>query len=373
LARNAANGLTNSKYKAKEVQSEAFIRVYRIEFVDGMWSFHRNSSALEQLPKITQIRQRLSVDQPDMEPTLKECNDLVFGPATKLGLHQVPLDSIIETEDGPKFQVDGVVLYSTDYIQGFKFYYTDYAITTVKDVIWNKQSNGGYAAVLQLEPITLEEKYIQKASSNGVPRMISSRCGKGAKVKVILANTTIPKIIEVIEPSDDFQFPKCECGYQLTENDIFGSTLKCGNTGICDSKVSLWLPEVAQWLLDETCWGNVSTVTEAMMKNPEWFGYAFHIDRWDPFDALLIDFNKPSIINNPAYKAGELSGISNKIQFDQADAIQGGLDWCESMFKFSELQWDNLKVNIGSGLEVIRRLQNLNSLDNIRLYLSELQ
>jgi hypothetical protein len=45
-----------------------------------------------------------------------------------------------------------------------------------------------------------------------------------------MANSTIPMVGESFkEGNGDFMWPTCSCGYTMSEKDVYGSLLKCGN------------------------------------------------------------------------------------------------------------------------------------------------
>lgn len=380
LARNKANGLINSTVNQDEIPREAFIRWYKLSYFDGNWSLQRQMGDTYSIPDIARDRRRRISYDSDQLGTF---HDVIFIHAEYLEANEVPLDAIwTENGTGHKFQCDGVVVY-TDMtgIRGKKFYFTDSSVTTVVDIMWNQQSNGSYAAVLKLEPITIDEKYVKQVSSGGVRNMMGladnspGAMGIGAKVRVILANTTIPKVVEVLQESHDFNFPKCKCGYQMDENDCFGATLKCGNKDVCCDKVEKWLPEVAQWFVDETSWGEVDpifSVLNAMRRAPQWFGYVFHIDRWDPYDQFKHNGDDHYVLSGASDDDGNwlneiargFFGPGKKSSLEQLER------WCTKMYNFSELQWENLLINMASGLEVLHRLNEMQSIDKIKEYLN---
>lgn len=241
LARNKANGLTNSKNMDDEVRNEAFIRVYKVNFVDGEWSIDRNIKALESLPIIRQERLRKVVFNYGKEYQYIDRDsvpDQVFMPALRFTPNHCPKTAVVEDPLEPRFQVDGVVLYSDRQIKGFKFYFTQSATTTIRNIAWQYQSNGGWMPKLQFDTVVINDKRISQAASGGVPNLMAMKMGVGAKVVVILSNMTIPKIIKVLEPSEEYNFPKCQCGYQTTPKDVVGSTVKCNNHEVCTKRVS---------------------------------------------------------------------------------------------------------------------------------------
>lgn len=238
LSRNKANGLTNSKLMDKEVESEAFIRIYGVQYHDnvGKYDYHRMRESLRSLPIIT--KERLRPVSPEMIPVYSL--DVVFCSAPELGFENISNYASTDFMYDESFQIDGAVVYSEKEIKGYKFYYTESAITTVTEVHYSTKPNGSISSKLFFEPIVLNGKRIQAASTGGIPNLMAMKAGIGARVEVILSGLTIPKIVKVLEPSEDYRFPKCGCGYQMTVKDIFGSTFKCGNTEVCEHRLKLW-------------------------------------------------------------------------------------------------------------------------------------
>lgn len=380
LARNKANGLINSTVNQDEIPREAFIRWYKLTYFDGNWTLQRQMKDTYSIPDINMERERRTDYDSDHVGRFK---DEVFIHAEYLDENDMPWDAIwTENGTGHRFQVDGVVVYTDAVgIRGKKFYFTDSAVTTVLDVQWNQQPNGSYAAVLKLDPVTIDEKFVKQVSSGGVRNMMGlsdnspGAMGIGAKVRVILANTTIPKIVEVLQESNDFNWPTCKCGYQMNENDCYGATLKCGNKDVCCDKVEKWLPEVAQWFVEETSWGEVDqifSVLNAMRRSPQWFGYVFHIDRWDPYDQFKHNGDDHYMMSGSSSDDGNwLNDIVRSFSGpDKKSALEQMEKWCTKMYNFSELQWENLLINMASGLEVLHKLNEMQSIDKIKEYLN---
>jgi len=226
LARNAANGLVNSKYKVEECKKEAYIRVYNLKINDNTVNNNDKYAVL------TQCLNRY------FEETNKNFNRKAISMCSVMNLDNLPNKPIWDFGDGIKTQIDGIVVYTTNHVKAFKFYYTESAVTTVRSINWNKKPNGSYAPVLSVDTVQISGKNISNVSANGVPALMSMKCGVGSTIRVILANTVIPKVHQVLETSENYQFPVCSCGYQMGHEDIYGSTLKCGADN-CDAKMNL--------------------------------------------------------------------------------------------------------------------------------------
>lgn len=353
LSRNKANGLVNSTVNQDQINNEAFIRWYKITYFDGDWSSERQIADGEWINSIymTRIRQT----QPD--GTESKVHDRVFACAEIIP--EFPTQPIITeaSSEGLKFQVDGIVAYALHELRGFKFYFTDEAVTRVTDVVWNEQPNGSYAAVLQIEPVELDGKTVKQVTSGGVRNLMGlsdnspGAMGVGAKIGIILANTTIPKVIKVYEPSEQFNWPKCDCGYQMGPDDVYGNVLKCGNLDVCCTKVDLWMDEVIHWIKTDQLFTECISVKQCIRTSPIFFGYLARLDRWDPFDKFLE--------GDQSIMADELINIVNS---EVNSKVKGSdyVQWMKRYFKLSELQLDNLTVNAASAVKVLSLIYNEN-------------
>lgn len=236
-ARQLANGLINSKYKADDVNELLTIRAYRWwcdDSPEGI-AFSRLDyrEALKSLPILQTTTGRV-IFAPADSWTIEELEKLPGYTETDL----------TKTLTG-SFLNDGWVVYGADQkCKGaLKFsgagVDTEIPTTTVKSIQWNDQSEKGkdsWSANVIIEPITLRGCVVKKPSAGSVSKLIKGNITPGAKVKVILANSTIPMVGDVITPGNgDYQFPTCSCGYTLGKKDIYGSNLKCGNPG-CTSR-----------------------------------------------------------------------------------------------------------------------------------------
>lgn len=112
--------------------------------------------------------------------------------------------------------------------------------TTARSIIWNNQVSKGkdsWSANIEIDPVVVKGITIKKPSAGSVGKMVKNNITPGAEVSIILANSTIPMIGEVFKPGNgDFSWPICNCGWQMSEKDIYGSLLKCGNP-VCSERI----------------------------------------------------------------------------------------------------------------------------------------
>ncbi len=137
-----------------------------------------------------------------------------------------------------KFLNDGYVLYSANGVCLGALKYSGAGSetetsTTVREIIWNDQSSKGkdsWSANVRIDPIVIKGSVIRKPSAGSVSKLVKNNITPEAKVTIILANSTIPMVGSVISSGNgNFNWPTCSCGYRMSNNDVFGSLLKCGN------------------------------------------------------------------------------------------------------------------------------------------------
>ena len=107
----------------------------------------------------------------------------------------------------------------------FKALGDDTSITNIK---WNIGRTGKLTPVASIEPIRVDGVKISEVTLNNAQYVLHNRIGIGTKVRVIRSADVIPKIDQVIEPSDVVSVPDvCPiCGTQLN---MVGPELRCPN------------------------------------------------------------------------------------------------------------------------------------------------
>ena len=229
-ARQKANGLINSKYCDEEVNNLLTLRAYRYYVDDSP-----NGIAIKNMA------------YPDVLKSLGTTrsitnNRILFSPADVFTVNDLGdwcEKDIINTTTG-SFLADGMVIYDSEgnCIKAMKFSgagnNSEGKIRTkVLKILWNNQVSKGkdsWSANVLIEPITLRGTVIRKPSAGSVSKLVKSNVTPGAEISIILANSTIPMISDVYSGGNgEFDFPKCSCGYQMSQKDIYGSNLKCGN------------------------------------------------------------------------------------------------------------------------------------------------
>ena len=238
-ARQQANAYINSVYLQDEIDKYLTLRVYRYYTDDTPNGVAiRNFDYKEILKSFQTVRNEWGIK---------------FAPAdvfTVEDLEENPelFSNTQQTTSTGKFLFDGTVLYdySGQTIGALKFAgagsESDGVIkTTVKSIKWTDQTPKGkdsWAANVVIDPVVVRGSTITKPSAGSVKKLVKNKISPGATVTIIMAQEVIPQIKDCISPGDgDYMFPKCSCGYQMSESDIYGSRLKCGNTR-CSSRES---------------------------------------------------------------------------------------------------------------------------------------
>jgi hypothetical protein len=224
--RQKANGLINSTKEQllDEIDELLNIRVFRY------FSDYKIDNPIEFLRSI--------------EMTKNSSGDIKFAPCQifsteeLLSLDDKVLEGVETITNTGTFQFDGFVAYSSETGEVITAVKSDHGgvdeLSEVVEMLWNNQvgkGKDGWSLNVKLDPpAEVKGSTIRKPSSGGVPTAIKKNITVGARVKVGLAGGTIPKVTEVVQGGNgDMCYPTCKCGYQMSEKNIFGSNLKCGN------------------------------------------------------------------------------------------------------------------------------------------------
>lgn len=236
-ARQKTNGLINSSKMQDEVDNYLTLRAYRYYTDDSP-----EGIAISSLDYQDVIKSFSTVYAPD--------GHIWFAPAEVYSPEELGSwveDYKVVTPTG-RFLIDGFVRYnkSGKCLGALKFSGAGekteaLPVTIVRGIKWNDMSKKGkdsWFANVIIDPVIIHGAKITKPSAGSIKKLIENNTTPGAKVNIILANSTIPKINETLSPGNgDYQWPVCECGYKLTGKDIFGLGLKCGNP-MCTCRIN---------------------------------------------------------------------------------------------------------------------------------------
>lgn len=242
-ARQQTNGYINSKNQEKieEIKSLLTLRAYRYYTSDT--TAGKAIDALDYRDVIKSFPEvRSSVD-----------GHIMFAPADVFTLEELEANpGYCETDHTRTstgyFLNDGFIVYSKkgEVVVGLKYpgagSNTEGVVKTgVKAIQWTSQASKGkdsWAANVILDPpVVLHGSTITKPTAGSVGNLLKKKISPGAEISIILANSTIPQAGECFKPGNgDYMWPKCSCGYQMSEKDTYGSWLKCGNP-LCSERL----------------------------------------------------------------------------------------------------------------------------------------
>jgi len=127
------------------------------------------------------------------------------------------------------YELDGIIITQNDYSDtGFvggtinpkcsrKFkmgIHDNVAESTVTNINWQISRWGIFTPVLEIEPVEVAGALITNITAHNYENVIKSRCGIGAKIKFKRAGLVIPKLEEVLIPSENYNLPKCKTEIQ---------------------------------------------------------------------------------------------------------------------------------------------------------------
>lgn len=224
-SRQKGNGLVNSKYLENEVDALCNIRAFRYFQDENYPPLDFYKTMMNDIPQVR-----------NMAGDIKFASAWVMTYQEIMNLGPEVVNKDIWSTPTGTFLVDGIVAYSQSGVcmQALKYKDAGRGETTeVLGIKWNDQSKKGkdsWSANAIINPVTVRGSVINKPSVGSISKMVKSGVSKGARVTVILANSTIPMIDEVPQAGNlDFEWPTCNCGYKMSDKDIFGALLKCGN------------------------------------------------------------------------------------------------------------------------------------------------
>lgn len=241
-ARQKANGLVNSKYQEDEVNNYLTLRAYRY-YLDPDNSIPRDSELLDEKGCLKDYRDILGTFE-----TIKSLVDgrILFAPADTWMIDELKKNpGYTETErtitSTGEFLNDGWVVYDSSGVCRGALKYpgagsgTEAIKTKVLGIQWNSQVSKGkdsWSANVLIEPVQIKGCIVKKPSAGSVGKLVKKNVTPGAVIGIVMANSTIPMVGDVFSSGNgDYQWPVCSCGYKMSEKDVYGSLLKCGNPG----------------------------------------------------------------------------------------------------------------------------------------------
>lgn len=143
----------------------------------------------------------------------------------ELHLKDEDLTNMVKTRlENSDYELDGIILTQMDNIEeGFvggtinpkcsrKFkigIHDNVAESVVTNINWQISRWGIFTPVLEIEPVEVAGALISNITAHNYENVIKSKCGIGAKIRFKRAGLVIPKLEEVLIPSEDYNLPQC--------------------------------------------------------------------------------------------------------------------------------------------------------------------
>jgi NAD-dependent DNA ligase len=140
-----------------------------------------------------------------------------------------------------KYEIDGIVVIDSskyypiipgsnpEFGFAFKQVLTDQiAETTVIDVIWEISKDMYIKPKVKIDTVEISGVEINYATANNAKNIVDNKIGPGSKIKIIRSGDVIPKIEEILSPSDSGKpkMPSIEYEWNETEVDIVAVNLE---------------------------------------------------------------------------------------------------------------------------------------------------
>jgi len=137
------------------------------------------------------------------------------------------------------------------------------AVTTVENVVWQVGRTGNVTPVMEVAPVKLSGATIRRVTAHNAGLVKKSGIGKGADIEIIRSGEVIPKLVEVIKPSDAVILPETcpACATALVWQNDF---LKCTNP-LCPAQME---QRLVHWFksLGNADWFGIKTVKKIVDK-----------------------------------------------------------------------------------------------------------
>jgi len=112
----------------------------------------------------------------------------------------------------------------------------DTAVTRVDAVTWQVGRTGVLTPVMEVVPVSLSGATIRRVTAHNAERVEKDGIGPGARIEIIRSGEVIPKIEQVLTPSEQVALPqRCpSCGTPLERE---GPFLRCPNSAGCHDQL----------------------------------------------------------------------------------------------------------------------------------------
>ena len=152
------------------------------------------------------------------------------GPVDKLS-NEMLSDLLTEWRKAYAYEIDGVIVtdnnihprkaQNPEYSFAFKMVLSDQlAETVVRQVIWTPSEYGYLKPKLEVNPVTIGGATIKYVTANNAKFVVDNKIGVGTVIMLERAGDVIPKVAEVLQPSQEPQMPTIPYIWNDTHVDI---------------------------------------------------------------------------------------------------------------------------------------------------------
>ncbi len=169
-----------------------------------------------------------------------------------------PTDGVvIETTDGPLRDALGATAHHYRWQIAYKRR-GETAATTVEAVVWQVGRTGNLTPVMAVTPVALSGATIRRVTAHNAEKLIQERIGPGACIEIIRSGEVIPKIEQVLTPSEQVEVPEL-CPSCQTRLHREGPFLRCPNSEGCRDQI---VQRIRHWFqtLGNADWFGIKTV-----------------------------------------------------------------------------------------------------------------
>jgi len=79
--------------------------------------------------------------------------------------------------------------------------------TNIIDITWQVSKDGKLKPVLQVEPVDINGVTVSNVTGNNYQWILDRQCGIGSEVELVRSNSVIPKVVEIVTTSTNFNLP----------------------------------------------------------------------------------------------------------------------------------------------------------------------
>jgi len=213
-ARNFVAGILNRKEISPELDDLSFVSFEIMGSKDPQWQ---------------QIKYLKSLG-------FETVKNLVFVDVTFDGLTQI----LKSQRKNYSYEIDGLVISKDSYSFENEKYpigkvafksQRDVKTTTIRNIIYSASRTGKIVPLLDIDPVEVDGSTISKVSAYNLKYVTDNKVGIGAIVTVYKAGEIIPKVLNVVSPSDNYNIPThcpiCKKPVSKTKLDIICTNPNC--------------------------------------------------------------------------------------------------------------------------------------------------